>query len=205
MMNYIWAGMIVLSLGFSLFSGNAQGLSAALIDGANSAIELILGILGVICFWSGMMEIGKRSGITASLSRMLRPLLKFIFPDVSPESEAMSYISLNVSANLLGLGNAATPFGLAAMRELKKQSTEGERATDSMLTFVVMNTASIQLLPTTVGVYRAQFGSESPFDIMPCVWVTSVVALVVGVVVAKLFSKDKSRSGVGLRSGVAWR
>lgn len=204
-MNYIWAGMIILSLVFSLFTGKAQELSTALIDGANSAIELILSVLGVMCFWSGLMEIGKRSGLTTALSRMLRPVLKRLFPDVDEKSEAMSYISLNISANLLGLGNAATPFGLKAMQELKRLSSEGDRATDSMLLFVVMNTASIQLLPTTIGAYRAQYGSEKPFDILPCVWATSILALLVGIAVAKLFSDKNYQKKKRLRGEENWR
>ena len=204
MMNYIWAGMIILSLVFSLFSGNVQTLSNALTQGANSAVEMTLGILGIMCFWSGIMEIGKRSGVTLALSKLLRPVLKVVFPDIDAESEAMSYISLNVSANLLGLGNAATPFGLKAMKELKKLSKDGDRATDSMLVFVVMNTASVQLLPTTIAAYRGQYGSENPFDILPCVWVTSLVALWVGIGVAKLFSDKKIKGENGLRRGFEW-
>ena len=186
-MNYVWAGMIILSLLFSFISGKTQEVSAAVLSGAGTAIELLLSILGMMCFWSGMMEIGKRSGITRGISRILRPVLRYLFPDVDEKSEAMNYISLNVSANLLGLGNAATPFGLAAMRELKKLSPESDRASDSMLLFVVMNTASVQILPTTIGAYRAQYGCENPFDILPCVWITSFTALVVGIAVAKIF------------------
>lgn len=205
MMNYIWSGMIILSLAFSFFSGKEAEVSAAVLSGANSAVELILSILGIMCFWSGMMEIGKRSGLTSALSRMLRPLLRHLFPDVDEKSEAMNCISLNISANLLGLGNAATPFGLKAMKELKKQCPESSRASDSMLLFVVMNTASIQLLPTTIGAYRASYGSENPFDILPCVWLTSLVALAVGITVAKLFSYKNKEVGSLLRGEKAWR
>ncbi len=205
MMNYIWAGMIVLSLVFSLFAGTVSEVSEAVLSGANSAVELVLSILGIMCFWSGMMEIGKRSGLTTALSRILRPVLKHLFPDVDENGEAMNYISLNISANLLGLGNAATPFGLAAMKELKKQSADSDRATDSMLLFVVMNTASIQLLPTTIGAYRAKYASENPFDILPCVWVTSIIALAVGITVAKLFSDRGIDKNNRLRGEKIWR
>ena len=185
--------------------GTATEVSKAVMSGADSAVELLLGVLGVMCFWSGMMEIGKRSGITSALSRMLRPVLRLLFPDVEASSEAMNCISLNVSANLLGLGNAATPFGLRAMSELKKCSTRGDTATDSMLLFVVMNTASIQLLPTTIGAYRANYGSSSPFDILPCVWLTSAAALAVGITVAKLFSDRKPSQVKRLRGDAVWR
>lgn len=204
MLNYIWAGMIILSLVFSFFTGKTQELSASVLSGADSAVELLVSILGIMCFWSGMMEIGKRSGLTSALGRMLRPVLRHLFPDVKEESEAMNYISLNISANLLGLGNAATPFGLAAMRELKKLNPESERASDSMLLFVVMNTASIQLLPTTIGAYRASYGSENPFGILPCVWITSIIALVVGITVAKIFSFRNQKKN-RLRGEKSWR
>lgn len=205
MMNYIWAGMIVISLVFSLFAGTVNEVSQAVLSGANSAVELLLGVLGIMCFWSGMMEIGKRSGLTTGISKVLRPVLKRLFPDVDETSDAMNYISLNVSANLLGLGNAATPFGLAAMKELKKQSPHNDRATDSMLLFVVINTASVQILPTTIGAYRAQYGSRTPFDILPSVWITSVLALLVGITVAKLFSDRKCEDKNRLRGERAWR
>lgn len=204
MLNYIWAGMIVLSLIFSFFTDKTQQLSVSVLSGANSAIELLLSILGIMCFWSGMMEIGKRSGLTSAIGRILRPVLRHLFPDIDEKSEAMNYISLNISANLLGLGNAATPFGLAAMRELRKEIPESDNASDSMLLFVVMNTASIQLLPTTIGAYRASYGSCRPFDILLCVWITSIVALVAGVGVAKFFSKG-TYSHNRLRGEKNWR
>lgn len=191
MMNYIWAGMMALSLIFALVTGRTQELSQSVLTGAGDAVELLLGILGMLCFWAGMMEIAKRSGITDILARLFSPLLSLLFRDVPYGSDAMRYMSLNISANLLGLGNAATPFGLEAMKELRKLNPQKDRASDSMLLFVVMNTASIQLFPTTLAAYRATYGSESPFDILPCVWITSAVALAVGIVIAKVFCLGK--------------
>lgn len=187
MMNYIWAGMMALSLIFAIVTGRTAELSQAVLTGAGDAIELLLGILGMLCFWSGMMEIAKRSGLTDILAKMFSPLLTLVFRDVPYNSPAMKYMSLNISANLLGLGNAATPFGIEAMKELKKLDPKSDRASDSMLLFVVMNTASIQLFPTTVAAYRATYGSSNPFDILPSVWITSVAALTVGIIIAKIF------------------
>lgn len=141
------------------------------------------------------MEIASRAGLTDLISKFFSPILKLLFRDVPRNSDAMRYISLNMSANLLGLGNAATPFGLAAMRELQKLNDKKDTASDSMLLFVVMNTASLQLFPTTIAAYRATYGSEKPFDILPCVWIASVAALTVGIGVAKIFCMGGNNSG----------
>ena len=191
MLNYIWAGMMLTAFVFALFSGNMQALSSSVMSGAENAVELILSILGILCFWSGMMEIACRSGITSALSKAFSPVLKRLFKNVPADSQAMRHISLNVSANMLGLGNAATPFGLSAVKELKKLNGNREEASDDMLLFVVLNTASIQLIPTTLCAYRESFGSASPFDILPAVWITSAVALLVGITVAKALSFPK--------------
>lgn len=187
MMNFIWASLLIISLVFGVFTQNTGNVAASVMDGASEAVELLLGILGILCFWSGMMEIANRAGITDGLSRIFSPVLKKLFRDVEPDSKAMRYISLNISANLLGLGNAATPFGLKAMAELQKQNPVKDTASDSMLIFVVMNTASLQLIPTTLCAYREQYSSESPFDILPMVWITSVAALLAGLTTAVLF------------------
>lgn len=191
MMNYIWAGMIFISLVAGLVTGNTKAVSEALITGATDAVELLIGILGIMCFWSGIMEIAKRARITDALAKFFAPLLTMLFPSLDKNSDAMRYISLNVSANLLGLGNAATPFGIEAMKELQKINPIRDRASDSQLIFVLINTASLQLLPTTLCAYRAGYGSENPYIIIPCVWLTSVVALVVGISVAKLLCINK--------------
>lgn len=184
-MSYVFAVMIAVSFLYSLMSGTLGELSTGMMDSAGSAVELLISISGMICMWSGFMRIAKDSGLIEKLSRLCAPLLRRLFPDVREDSDAFRYISMNFSANLLGLGNAATPLGISAMRELKKHSS-GDTATDSMVTFVLMNTASIQLIPTTVAALRKSYGSEQPFDILVCVWVTSVTALTVGLISSAL-------------------
>ncbi|MDO5123540.1 MAG: nucleoside recognition domain-containing protein [Eubacteriales bacterium] len=188
MMNYIWAGMIVLSFIAAIFTGNISELSSSVVTGASKAVELLISILGIICFWSGMMEVAKRSGLTDLLARMFSPVLRLLFPHIPKGSPAMKSMSLNISANLLGIGNAATPFGIEAMRELKRLHEDDDTASDDMVLFVVLNTASLQLIPTTVAAYRQSYGSNSPFDIMPAVWVTSLTALLIGVTAARTLS-----------------
>lgn len=188
MLSYIFVFMIVISVVCSIALNNTQALSDSVVDGAASAVELIISLAGMMCLWSGVMEVAKESKLTEKLSRLFAPLLKKLFPDIESDSKAFECICMNVSANLLGLSNAATPLGLQAMHELKAQS-DSDAASDSMVTFVVMNTASIQLLPTTVAAMRATYGSSSPFDIIFCVWVTSIAALAVGLTISKLLCR----------------
>lgn len=187
-MSYVFGIMFAASLVFSLISGDVGALSEGIMESASGAVELLLSITGMLCMWSGFMRIAKDCGLIDNLSRLFAPALRRLYPDVDENSDAFRYISMNISANLLGLGNAATPLGLNAMKELKKIKNS-DTASDSMLTFVVMNTASIQLLPTTVAALRRSFGSAHPFDILPCVWVTSALALTVGLGSARLISR----------------
>ena len=193
MLNYIWAFMMIIAFISAILTGQMSELSDSVLSGAMSAVELLFSIIGILCFWSGMMEIAERSGVTKGLAKMFSPLLSKLFKNVDKESSAMRYISLNISANLLGLGNAATPFGLSAMKELKAINGNKPVATDDMLLFVVLNTASIQLIPTTLCAYRRSYGSVAPFEILPAVWITSVVALSVGITVAKIFMPSVKR------------
>lgn len=142
------------------------------------------------------MEIMRACGAASFAARLFSPVLKLLFPGIDSRSKAFESISLNVGANFLGLGNAATPFGLAAMKEIKRLDGCTDSPSDNMIIFVVLNTASIQLLPTMIGTLRAEYGSQSPFDIMPCIWAASGIALFAGLTAAKLMGrrdKDKKR------------
>ena len=177
-----------------LITQNGSQLTQGVISGAEDSIELLLTIAGMLMLWSGIMEIASRGGLTKVIGKTLAPILRKLFKNVKKDSKALEYISMNVSANLLGLGNAATPFGLSAMRELHKIGGESDRATDDMVTFVVMNTASIQIFPTVIGGLLQMYSSTAPFEILPCVWISSAVALAVGLIVAKCFCIVKYRS-----------
>lgn len=191
-MAVIFGLMFAVSLVFSLISGDVGALSEGIMDAASGAVELLLSITGMLCMWSGFMRIAQDCGLIVKLSRLCAPLLRRLYPDVDTDSDAFQYISMNISANLLGLGNAATPLGLRAMKELRKQH-DSDTASDSMLTFVVMNTASIQLLPTTVAALRKSYGSTQPFDILVCVWITSALALTAGLTSARLIARCSRR------------
>lgn len=184
MLNVIWSLFVVLSVICSVFLGNTQNLSNAFVDSAADAIELLMTLAGVICLWSGLIKIAERSGLNALAARLLAPLLRPLFPRVPRDSAAFEAISLNVSANLLGLGNTATPPGLRAMKELHAMNGKSETASDEMVIFVVMNTASLQLIPTTLGALRISYGSTAPFEILTPVWICSACALGLALTIA---------------------
>lgn len=182
---FFFSAVISIISGFS--SGKLPEVSAAAMEEPLHAAELSFKLLGSLCFWSGIMEVAQKSGIVDLLCRFLKPVLGLIFPGLRNEEKALGAISMNVSANLLGLGNAATPLGIAAMKELHKLSGFSSSATKEMVCFVVMNTASLQFLPTTVAALRLENGAEKPFEILPAVWFVSACSLCVGIFAAKIF------------------
>lgn len=186
-MAWIWTGMAVLSILCGLATGRGDLVAAAAVEGAQAAVELCVSIAGMLCLWTGVMEIMRRSGLAEGLSRLLRPVLSALFPQVSGDRGVMDSISANVSANLLGLGNAATPLGIEAVRRMERKSPG--TASDAMCMLVVCNTASIQLIPTTVASVRAAAGSSAPFDILPAVWLASALSVGVGIAACKLFAR----------------
>lgn len=188
MMGYLWAGMFLLSLICAVFTGKIDELSASSLDGATAAIELCISIGGLIILWSGVMEIMRRSGLMGGISKLLTPIIAFLFPRAKNDKAVMSDICTNVSANLLGLGNAATPAGIRAAAGLHRLSG-GKYASDDMCMLVVINTASLQLIPTTIGAIRASCGAGAPFDIIPAVWLASIISLVAGVISAKMLKR----------------
>lgn len=191
LLNYIWAGLIIISVICAVVTGRMPQLSAAVMSGAAGAVELVIAMMGMMCAWTGLMKIADEGGITRILSKLLRPVMRRLFPACKEDSPAVKAICMNITANLLGLGNAATPMGIAAMKEMAKLNPT-QTADNSMAMFVVINAASIQLIPTFMGTLRAKYGSPAPFDILPAVWLTSICALVVGITMAKLLEGRSS-------------
>lgn len=185
---WIWTIMIVISVMFGCFSGNIDAVGKAAVEGAGAAVKLCIGICGVTCLWTGVMEIMRRSGISGGLKSFFLPFLSMIFPGAKKNKDAMEAVSANVSANLLGLGNAATPLGIRAASEMAKVA-HGGVATDDLCMLVIINTASIQLIPATVAALRAAAGAAKPFDILPAVWIASLSSVTVGIIAAKIFKK----------------
>ena len=185
-MAWIWTGMAVLSILCGLATGRGDLVAAAAVEGAQAAVELCVSIAGMLCLWTGVMEVMRRSGLAEGLSRLLRPVLSLLFPQVSWDRGVMDSISANVSANLLGLGNAATPLGIQAARRMARGC--GGNASDELCLLVVLNTASIQLLPATIASVRSPSGAQSPFDLLPAVWLASALSVTVGILTAKFLA-----------------
>jgi len=186
--NLILVLIVVFSLVFGALNGTLPLLSTAVINGASDAVSLCISLCGMICLWCGIMELMKQAGLSEKLSRLLRPLLKSLYPTAAKDAETMDALSANVSANLLGLGNAATPAGIKAAIGLKRLSGLSS-ASDELCLLVVMNTASIQLLPTTVASLRASLGAAAPLDILPAVWLSSLLSVSAGIAAAKLLER----------------
>lgn len=189
MINAMWIGMIVASTACLLLTGRAEEYTEIVFSGVDSAVRLCITMFGLMTFWGGFMEIANQSGVTKMFSKVMSPVVSRLFPDVQKGSDAQKSISMNITANMLGLGNAATPIGLNAMRQLYILGGNRPAATDSMVTFVVLNTASVQLVPVTVAALRAKYGSVSPMQVLPAVLATSAAALIVGLTAERLFRR----------------
>ena len=180
-MSWIFTGMLVVSFVCSLILGNGSALAAAIPEGAQAGFTLALSLCGSICLWTGAGKLMEKAGLTGILSRIFGPFLGKIFPTFSRDPQFAGYLCNNVCANFLGLGNAATPMGIQAAKRLSRNSST---ASDELCRLIVLNTASIQLIPTTVGAIRSQMGCASPFDILPAVWVTSICSAGLGLLAA---------------------
>lgn len=196
MMNRILTGMLIFSVVTAAFTGQMPQLSAAALSGCQDAVTLAVALAGMLCLWGGLMEIARACRLTERLARLFCPVTRLLFPGVPQDSPAMSAVCMNLSANLLGLGNAATPLGLAAMRELQKLQPRRDTAGDAMVTFVVMNTASLQLIPTTCAMLRQQAGSTAPMEILPAVWLAGAAALAAALAADRLLRRKGCRRGL---------
>ena len=183
LMSWIWAGMVLLSVAAAALLGNGSELSGAVLDGAQSAVTLVVGMSGAICLWSGVGRVMEDSGITGLLSEILSPVLKRLFPDTRKDKVLSQHLSANICANILGLGNAATPMGILAAQRMAASGKPGI-ASNQLCRLVVLNTASIQLIPTSVAAIRLAAGASAPFDILPAVWLTSLCSAGVGLLAA---------------------
>lgn len=187
-MSWIFTTIILISTVFAALTGNGAALSAAVAQGAQSGITLAISLAGSICLWTGVGNLMEKIGLTAGLSHLLCPLLAKLFPSTQKDIVLSGALSGNICANFLGLGNAATPMGIQAVRRLQ-DPLHPDRATDEMCRLVVLNTASIQLIPTNVAAVRSSLGCFTPFDILPMVWITSICAAFMGLGAAFVFGK----------------
>lgn len=178
----------VISLIFAAFGGRMGEMSSAMLAKSGEAVELVISLCGIICFWSGMMRVAERAGLVKKLAGLLSPIVGFLFKGIEKGGKAAGLITLNLAANILGLGNASTPLGIAAMKAIadEDKNFSNDAAGDDMIMLAVLNTASLQIIPTTAAALRAANGAEKPFDILPCVWIVSVYSAVIVVAAVKL-------------------
>lgn len=182
--------MIIFSLFCAIATDNISSLSSSVIDGGTDAISLGIKLTGVICLWNGLCSVAEKSGLTKKLCGLLNPFLKLVFPKLK-DPQAKQAIAMNITANFLGLGNAATPLGLEAMKRLKALNKSPDVASDDMVKFVVINTAAIHLVPTTIALLRKEYGSSSPTDTFVPALILSCIALTVGLIMTKVFKGVK--------------
>lgn len=189
MLNILWPFFIIISIFYAILSGNIENINNCVFESAENAVKLTLTLLGATCLWSGIMEIASKTDIIKYLSAILQPIIKKIFYNLDSNKKSYNNIIMNIIANILGLGNAATPLGLKAMGELQKGNANKDELSDNMMMLIVLNTASLQVIPTTVIAVRKSLGSNNPTQIIFPVWIATVCAAVVGILVAKIIIK----------------
>lgn len=195
MLNLLWGAMILIAVVYGSLTGKVSEVGIAAVNSSKEAVELCITMLGVMALWTGLMKIAEKSGLNAIFLRLLRPVLGFLFPDVPKDSKANEYIASNLLANILGLGWAATPFGLKAMEELQKLNREQggnpERASDAMCAFLILNISSLQLIPVNVIAYRSQYGSVNPAGIIAPALVATCVSSIAAVLFLRLMRRKR--------------
>lgn len=189
MLNIIWPLFIVISFIYAFFSGNIEQVSNGIFESLTDVVNLSLTFLGTMCLWNGIMEIAKKTTLIKKLTSFLKPLIKFLFPELTKNEKAKEEISMNIIANVLGLGNAATPLGLKAMKTMQKENKDKTTLSNSMAMFILINTASIQLIPTNVIAIRNSLKSTAPTQIIFPVWIATIIAAISSIMAAKVFIK----------------
>lgn len=192
MVNLIWALMIIIGILYAMLNGTMDEVNKAIIESANEAVNLSFGLISILVFWLGVMKIAEAAGILKVITRLLRPLIIKIFPDIPKDHPAMGYILSNFTANLFGLGNAATPLGIKAMQEMKKLSNS-DTASRSMITFLAINTSSLTLIPTTVIAIRMQYNSVAPTEIVGTTLIASIAGVTSAVLIDRYYYNKESR------------
>ena len=195
MLNIVWPIFIIISFSYAIFLGNLDLLNIEIFSSLENAIKLSINLLGTICLWNGIMQIANKTSVIDKLTSFLKPIIRYLFPDLKKKPKIQKEISMNMIANILGLGNAATPLGLKAMKSMQEENEDKEVLSDSMAMFIVINTASIQIIPTTVIAIRNSLGSENPTSIVFPVWIATICAAISGIVAVKMLIKVTKKRG----------
>ncbi len=189
MLNIIWPIFIIVSFIYAILNGKVSEVNNSVFESTKSAVELTISLLGTMCLWNGIMQIASKTSIVKHLSKLLNPIMNKLFPDIKKDEQVHQEITMNIIANIMGLGNAATPLGLKAMKSMQKKNSNKNKLSNSMAIFIVLNTASIQLIPTTVIAIRNSLGSTNPTGMIVPVWIATICAAIAAVLSAKLLMK----------------
>lgn len=189
MLNAIWPFFIIISIIYSLFSGNLESINNSIFEVGDNTINLILTLLGTMCLWNGLMNIAKHTSLIEKIAKLISPFMRILFPDIKKGTDSYEEISMNIVSNILGLGNAATPLGLRAMKSMQKDNKNKDTLSNSMALFIILNTASIQIIPTTVIAIRTSLGSAEPTKMLIPIWGATVGAAIAGIISAKILMK----------------
>lgn len=189
MLNKIWPAFLIISFIYAILNGNIEEFNNSIFTSCAQTVDLILKLFGTMCLWNGLMKIVQETSLMKKLTKIISPLMKILFPKMKKEDKEYKEITINIIANLLGIGNAATPLGLKAMQTMQEKNPQKDRITDSMAMFIVLNTASIQLIPSTVIAVRASLGSVNPSQIIVPVWIETIAADVAGIIASKMLMK----------------
>lgn len=187
MLNKLWGIFIIVAISYGFFSGNIEYVNNSLFESIQTTTTFVLNLIGNICFWTGIMKIVSNTSILDKIKRVIEPLIKWVFPEVEKNSDGYNNISMNMVSNLIGLGNAATPCGLKAMEELQKENKNKDKLSNSMIKFMLINTASIQLIPTTIIAIRTSLGSQKPSSIIFGVWFASIISFISIIIISKIY------------------
>jgi len=193
MLNIFWPCCIVISIIISILTGSLENLNNSVFESTETAVQLTITLIGTMCLWSGIMEIAVNTSIIDKIKRLLKPLMKFLFPKMRAQDKEYEEICMNMISNLLGLGNAATPLGLKAMETMQRKNEQKDKLTDEMAMLIVLNTASLQIIPTTVIAIRTSLGSNNPTQIIVPVWIATLTSAISAIIATKFFIKLEKR------------
>lgn len=193
MLNKLWPIFIIISISYAICTGNIDDVNNSIFDSCKEAVDLTITFIGTMALWSGIMEIIKNTTLINKLNNLLSPIMRILFPKIRKEDKEYKEISMNIISNILGLGNASTPLGIKAMKSMQEKNQKKDELTDEMMMFIVLNTASIQLIPTTILAIRSSLGSESPNQIIIPVWIVTIIAAFAGILMTKILLKFGKR------------
>lgn len=189
MLNKIWPFFIIISFIYAIYSGNISNVNTAIFSSAEQTVSLCITLLGTICLWNGIMNIAIKTSLIKKLTKFFHPFIKFLFPELKNDEKTSEQVSMNVIANVLGLGNASTPLGLKAISSMQEKNSDKKTLSNPMAMFILINTASLQIIPTTVIAIRSSLGSSNPSKIILAVWVATIAAFITAVTAGKILSK----------------